>query len=123
MIPRIPAGSCLNINIRKKCNESKRKCDIETLAEIRQKDVLIPPSNRMYYQTVITPRPLPGIYIISAVLNRGWCPVSPGSTEWIRIGDYVNYFWKEIEISETGNIEKDVIIATFVPEDGITISS
>ena len=65
------------------------------------------------------PRPPSGVYIISVVLNRGWCAGNRGSTEWIRIGDYLNYFHKEFVISETGNIEKDVVIMRFLPKNGI----
>ena len=89
------------------------------MAEIKQRKVVIPPSNRIYYQTSIKPRPAPGIHIISVVLNRGWCAGDRDSTEWLRIGDYVNVFRKEIQISETGDIEKDVVIMKFLPKDGI----
>ena len=117
LIPRVAAGSCLKVKLQNKCKEEK--CESEALAEIVQRNIVVPPSNRIYYQIIIKPRPAPGIYIISAVLNRGWCAGDKDSTEWLRIGDYVNVFRKEIQISETGDIEKDVVIMQFLPKDGI----
>lgn len=119
VIPRIPAESCLTVTVQQKCNKTEEKCQLKPVGKITQEPVFIPPSNRIYYETDIKPRPVPGIYVISAVLNRGWCAGKRGGTEWIRIGDYYNDASAEFEITENGNIEKDVVIRIFDPKDGI----
>ena len=116
----MPIGSCLTVTVTGKCNKGEEKCEMNRLAMVKQRHVFIPPSNRIYYQLDIKPRPKPAIYVISAVLNRGWCARNRGRTEWIRIGDYFNNFMTEIEISESGNIEKDVVIVKFDSKNGIT---
>eukprot|EP00795_Rhopilema_esculentum_P016435 gene16435-7846_t len=115
IIPTVPEESCLIISIRKdaKCSNTKQNCDTKTIKRIVQKFVTIPPSNRIYFQMNLNPRPQAGNYIIHAVFNRGWCP-KLFDTETIRIGDYSNDKGKKFEIPVSGSLQLDIVISAYI---------
>ena len=101
----LPEGSCLTVSSRKLIQCRHNNCKIPPVAtktfDNVQNDRGIPYSLRLPVAT-------PGKYIISAVVNRGWCK-SEDSTEWIKTGDFFNKKVHDFEIkNDTSVVAKNI---------------
>ena len=117
---KIQNGSCLSISLNRGNASCLAKCDIEPVFRLYIKDLKTSPNNRIPYEAVIKPRPKPGSYIFSVVLNQGWC--SDGSNESLREKDLVISQGQKLTIPLVGNIDKDIKIEEYYPP-GNTIYS
>ena len=108
----IPDGSCLSISLHENLS-CKRvdNCSEQPLMRFYVKGLDKLPSDKIPYEATIKPRPKPGSYILSVVLNRGWC--SEGSSEWIRDGDLFLNEGQKLEIGAAGSVYKDVSITRY----------
>ena len=114
-LPDVTSGSCLVIKTRKAvyCKFPERCPDFE-LAEVVLKDVVIPSDGKVPYEIVMNPRPMSSVYLVEAVLNRGWCSVDTTSKEWIRNEDYFNINEQPFAVEGTEEIYKDISIGKLV---------
>ncbi|XP_057314762.1 uncharacterized protein LOC130655955 [Hydractinia symbiolongicarpus] len=109
----IPPESCLTISSRK-------------LIQCRNNNCKIPPVSTRTFENVtneggipyslLLPVATPGKYIISAVVNLGWCKTEGGS-KWIQQGDYYNDKVHDFEIkNETTSVGKNIKVMPFETE-------
>lgn len=114
-LSNISADSCLIIKTRKAvyCKFPERCPDFE-LAEVVLKDVVVPPNGKIPYEVVMNPRPMSSVYLVEAVLNRGWCSVDSTSKEWIRNEDYFNVKEQPFAVEGSEEIYKDIPIGKLV---------
>ena len=78
----------------------------------------MPPVLDFPYEVMMKPRPKPGRYLISAVLNQGWCSDGSESSQWIKEGDYFNDVESSFELGKSGDKDSQIIeVKKFVKED------
>ena len=114
-LSEIDAGSCLVIKTRKAVYcKFPEKCPDFELAEIVLKDVIVPPDGKIPYEIIMNPRPMSSVYLVEAVLNRGWCSAESNSKEWIRNEDYFNVKEQPFAVQGSEEIYKDIPVTKLV---------
>ena len=113
----LQSGSCLTVSSRKLIQCRNNNCKIppvatKTIEGIEGVDGGIPYSLRL-------PDATPGKYIISAVVNLGWCKANDGD-DWIRMNDLYNDKIHDFEIKNQTNVEKIIKVTRFEPEQAKT---
>ena len=112
--PPLFEGSCLTISSRKLIQCKYNNCKIPPVAskifENITNDGGIP-------YTLLLPVATPGKYIISAVVNNGWCKIDGNLKDWIRPGDFYNTKVHDFEIKQdTLFVGKNIKVTKFEPE-------
>ena len=109
----ISNGSCMSISLHRENKSCLKECVTQPVIRFYVKNLTSLQGNKIPYQAVIKPRPKPGSYVLSVILNRGWC--SDGSSELIRDGDLFISEGRKLEIGLGGDITKDVNITKYYP--------
>jgi len=110
-LSKISNGSCLLLRLHEGNESCQGNCEKQPVVSYYVKDLFVSSKKKIPYRAVIKPRPKPGSYRLSVILNHDWC--SEGSTQFLRNGDFVVSEGKELEIRLTGNIKKNVEIRKY----------
>ena len=108
----IPEGSCLTVSSRKLIQCRNNNCKIPPVATKTIENVN---ADGGIAYSLLLPDATAGRYIISAVVNLGWCKTVDGK-EWIRIGDLYNDKVHDFEIKNKTDIGKNIKVTQFEPE-------
>ncbi len=119
-IDNISNKSCLIINVRESiyCEKSEN-CPDSMIAEKIIRDITMTTNTEIPYEVEVKPRPKPNRYLISAVLNRGWCFNKNKTKTWIKNGDFFNDVEHSFEVERSGDIYKDIKIRKFTKKEDI----
>lgn len=109
----IPPESCLKVSSRKLIQCKNNNCKIPPVSTRTFENVT---NEGGIPYSVLLPVATPGKYIISAVVNLGWCKTEGGS-KWIQQGDYYNDKVHDFEIkNETTSVGKNINVKPFETE-------
>lgn len=109
----IPPESCLTVSSRKLIQCKNNNCKIPPVSTRTFENVT---NEGGIPYSVLLPVATPGKYIISAVVNLGWCKTEGGS-KWIQQGDYYNDKVHDFEIkNETTSVGKNINVKPFETE-------
>ena len=106
-------GSCMSIALHKENGSCEGGCKTQPVVRFYIKNLSMLSNKKIPYRAVIKPRPAPGSYILSVILNQGWC--SEGSSELIREGDLFINEGQKLEIGLAGDVYRDVKIIKYYP--------
>ncbi|XP_066916820.1 uncharacterized protein [Clytia hemisphaerica] len=111
----LQSGSCLSVSTRKLIKCKNKRCKIPPVASKTWEMVKYQPQGIPY--TLFLPIDSPGSYLVSAVINNGWCKSQvPG--KWIRPGDLYNDKIHDFELkSPATSIGKNIQTAIFTGEE------
>ena len=109
----LPPETCLTVSSRKLIQCKNAACQVPPVATKTFVNVIndkgIPYSMRLLSHS-------PGKYIISAVVNLGWCRTENG-TEWIKEGDLYNDKIHDYEIdNNTSIVGKNIYVVPLASE-------
>ena len=110
---KISNGSCMSISLHQQNETCNGNCESQPVLRYYVKNLSTFSGKNIPYRTVIKPRPKPGRYVLSVVLNQGWC--SEGSSELIREGDLFINEGQELEIGLAGDVYKEVKVTKYYP--------
>ena len=107
----IQNSSCLILTINEAiyCQTEDNCPDTTITKKVLRFPTPMPPVLRFPYEVVLKPRPKPGRYLISAVLNQGWCSDGSESSQWIKEGDYFNDVESSFELGKSRGIDRQII--------------
>ena len=122
-IDNVSNKSCLIINVRESiyCDESEN-CPDTTIADKVVRNINMAINTEIPYEVEVKPRPKPNRYLISAVLNRGWCFNKNKTKTWIKNGDFFNDVEHSFEVMKSGDIYKDIQVIKFTTKEDNTKS-
>ena len=117
-ISELRNGSCLSVSTRKLIKCKQEKCKIPPVASKTWEAVKYIEGGIPY--SLFLPIDSPGSYLVSAVINNGWCK-SQVQGVWIRDGDLYNDRIHDFELkSPPSPVGKNIQTAVYVSEDGQT---
>ena len=108
---KISNGSCLLLRLHEGNESCQENCGKQPVVKFYIKDLSMSSNRKIPYRAVIKPRPKPGGYRMSVILNNGWC--SEGSTQFLRNGDLFVGEGKELEMGLTGDIKRNVNVRKY----------